>query len=163
MSPSGSSIRVWGPAGWSLIHASAWNYPLSDPTKEEREDFFALMWAVARTLPCRRCREHAKEYLVSHLPSPDSPPLRTRNDLFAFTVRFHNEVNLRTGKPTVEVEEASLYQRSGSSKRGKERKSLSSAQSGSKTFLLLTLLLLSSTYLWTRRRNKGTKRLDAEE
>lgn len=153
MSPNGSSIRVWGPAGWSLIHASAWNYPLSDPTKEEREDFFALMWAVARTLPCRRCREHAKEYLVSHLPSPDSPPLRSRNDLFAFTVRFHNEVNLRTGKPTVEVEEASLYQRLGS-KQGKERKSLSSAQSGSKTFLLLTLLLLSSTYLWTLRRNK---------
>ena len=53
-------------------------------------------------LPCGMCGQHFAE-LIQELPFPDS---RDPMVLFEWSVKAHNEVNARTNKPTLTVEEA---------------------------------------------------------
>ncbi len=60
---------------------------------------WALLHALRAELPCKPCVEHYDAYLR------ERPPVFGAG-WFAWTVAFHNEVNVRIGKPFVPLAKA---------------------------------------------------------
>lgn len=104
-----SAITEWGPAAWKFMHVVSFTYP-NAPTSEDRSNAFEFMHAMARMLPCKRCREEWTAYLKEHLPSPQSHHLQSKASFSRFLVAGHNFVNDRLGKKIYSYAEAqSLY------------------------------------------------------
>jgi len=78
---SNSGRDVWGPAAWRLLHSSAKNLP---------EYTTALLECYTKILPCEQCCRNLEHHLTN-TPVPD--------DMHAFTVDIHNQVNVSLGKP----------------------------------------------------------------
>lgn len=92
------AIGSWGPAGWHFLHTAALAYPEA-PTATDRRFMFVFLKHFARVLPCRTCSEHFVRLVDEGLPSMHCPVLASRDALFEWTVRAHNLVNQRLGKP----------------------------------------------------------------
>lgn len=94
---------LWGASLWRSLHAVAMGYPerpsAADTAAYRR--FYADLHAV---LPCQTCADHYKAY-VSNNPITDRD-IASADALFAWTVRLHNDVNARLGKPVMSLEEA---------------------------------------------------------
>lgn len=87
----------WGPYFWATFHiASLTAGPLVDET--DKATFIMFVEGFARVLPCPKCREHFADVLIAN-------PIDYKN-IFEWSVKVHNEVNLRLGKPIVTVEDA---------------------------------------------------------
>ena len=67
------------------------------PTTRVRENAYDFLHGIAGMLPCDKCKREWSSYLQAHVPSPSSPPLRSR-DKFRFLVEGHNFVNAKLGK-----------------------------------------------------------------
>lgn len=85
---------TWGPCTWSALHYIALAYP-ETPTETCQGDYRTFLNALARVLPCAKCREGLKCHLR------DSPPAESlksgRDAFFRWTVDLHNAVNEKTG------------------------------------------------------------------
>jgi hypothetical protein len=82
----------WGPYFWGVIHLGCLAGSITP-------EFISMYPSV---LPCGACGQHFAEVLME-VPFPDSQdPLI----LFQWSVRAHNMVNARIGKPILTVEEA---------------------------------------------------------
>lgn len=92
--------ELWGPHVWAAIHLIA----LGSPEKFDSASasgYKVFIQNLPYVIPCNTCREHFLEYLTK------SPPAFTgRAEFFEWTVKFHNAVNVRLGKPVVELETA---------------------------------------------------------
>lgn len=92
---------VWGPTFWRTIHAVAIHYPDS-PTPEHADAARAFFYALRYLLPCPGCRVG----IAKMVDAEDfEPALKSQRDLFAWTVKAHNAVNVRTGKRVQTVDE----------------------------------------------------------
>ena len=87
--------NFWGPSIWRTIHSVAYE---SDKLASENT-FSNLIYELSFVLPCETCRNHMQNYLKDH-PIP-------QNNFFIWSVEFHNQVNIRLGKPIMSFEEAS--------------------------------------------------------
>ena len=83
--------ELWGPSGWNFIHYAALGLEQS-----RLPSFRMFLDVLPDMLPCENCRSHARNYLSSH-------QVATASDAFGFTVDFHNAVNSRLGKPTMDA------------------------------------------------------------
>lgn len=83
---------VWGPSGWSAIHAAAWKVQQS---KDERlyDVFRRFVHSMVRVLPCPKCRDNLSSHL-SILPMPAST-----SRVFRWSYLLHLRVNASTHKP----------------------------------------------------------------
>ena len=94
---------AWGPSLWLFIHLVAASYP-ERPTAEQRARYAALLASLPHTLPCEGCRRG----MLALTAEPGAPlrlcarALESRASLFAWTVRLHNAVNRKLGKPVRE-------------------------------------------------------------
>lgn len=79
-----------GPPLWGNLHRWALSADLTQAT--------AWLDGFARTVPCGECARHWLE--ITRRTPPD---LKNADSLFAWTVERHNEVNLRLGKPVLDV------------------------------------------------------------
>ena len=88
----GVTPSVWGPILWGAIHVTC----LTGSATPE------FINAFADALPCPACSQHFKQ-LLAEVPFPDSgdPSI-----LFEWSVKVHNKVNERIGKPIVSVQQA---------------------------------------------------------
>jgi len=96
---------VIGPGYWSQIHLKA----KEATTPEEKQRYVEYMNWLAKVFPCKKCRKHIAEYLQKHPLSKYERVIdREGRDVgyFAWSVRFHNVVNLRLNKPRVTYERA---------------------------------------------------------
>lgn len=91
-------VDLWGPGAWALLHTCSFTYPES-PTTDDRRQFHDFLWAVARVLPCPRCRKHFMSYLQTHAPAPCAAAFDDRKAISRLLVDVHNDVNRRTQKP----------------------------------------------------------------
>lgn len=89
------SPNVWGPFFWNTMHLSALGYP-SQPTYADKRAAKEFFESLTRLIPCAICREHYTAHLKE---MPISASLDTRQDLFRYTVAFHNKVNKMLNKP----------------------------------------------------------------
>lgn len=105
-----TGTSLWGPPMWFTIHFSAYHYPMN-PTFEQQEDMFNYILSLPTIIPCNRCKKHAKEFIEGYKRTNKIfDVVRTRDNLFKFTVDFHNNVNRRLGKREFTYQEAySLY------------------------------------------------------
>ena len=93
---------VWGPALWKSIHIIALAYP-DDPSQEDAMRYKNFFHAFEHVIPCQVCRAHYAENLRSY---PIEPHLKSKHDLFSWTVEVHNLVNEQTRKEKISVAEA---------------------------------------------------------
>ena len=99
-----------GPGYWASFHRlSIVAESINDDSKleERRKTVAQTIIRNIETFPCDDCKNHALNYLSKH-PISDCINSNTKFALFNWTVRFHNEVNLRINKPTISIEEATL-------------------------------------------------------
>lgn len=73
-----------GRSTWYLLHEMVKAPPVPA--------FASFMWSLSELYPCKVCQDHLVEYLHDHPPEM-SPQ---------WMCEFHNEVNLRLGKPEYE-------------------------------------------------------------
>lgn len=99
-----SNTEIFGPVVWKLLHNTAINYPLcpSDYVKNQMKNFILSLTVL---IPCEKCRGHTAKYIEKHRDKLDEI-VSSRDNLFAFFVDFHNQVNKRYNKPIISVNEA---------------------------------------------------------
>ena len=96
--------EVWGSAFWFSLHNGANHYALNaSPCVIERTKGFIR--GLPLMIPCISCKAEASCYVDSRDHELDEI-CRTRSNLFAFYVDFHNFVNQRYGKPEMSLEDA---------------------------------------------------------
>jgi hypothetical protein len=107
-----ASPEIWGPRLWRLLHGLA---DVSD-----RRDIYAL-WNIflkytTVVIPCQKCQKHMAEYWAQHIFLPKGwhayTGIQVREDIRAKLNAFHNNVNVRLGKPVVSLKPVSVWNRS---------------------------------------------------
>ena len=96
--------QVWGPKLWFSFHNGASKYPIS-PSPIARTNMKNFIFGIPVMLPCEKCREHANQFIESNYNNLDNI-VSSRDNLFKFFVDFHNNANIKTGKPEMSYEEA---------------------------------------------------------
>ena len=96
--------EVWGEAFWFMMHVSATAAPEIIPPAAG-EKYWNFIEAIPLLLPCGACAEHARAFIQSQAPYKYNI-IATRFNLCTFFVNFHNQVNARSGKPLMSVEDA---------------------------------------------------------
>jgi len=94
---------IWGESFWNVIHYITMAYP-DNPTEDDKQNVLAFIQSLQNVLPCEKCRNHFKSNLISYPLSNDV--LSSRYNFIKWAVMVHNEVNRRTGKPEMSVENA---------------------------------------------------------
>jgi len=94
--------NLWGPAYWFTFHTITFQYPFH-PTEEQKNSYKLFFEQLQYLLPCKYCREHFK------LNWKEVPiQLENRRALVLWLIKFHNQVNIITGKPIM-TEDQVLY------------------------------------------------------
>jgi hypothetical protein len=92
--------RSWGPAAWSWLHIVAFRYP-TRPTDHDRHRAWDVVRSLRDSLPCDKCRVHFAEMIAAETAQGASAGVFASHDAFSrATVRWHNAVNRRLGRPT---------------------------------------------------------------
>lgn len=87
---------IWGRHIWFTIHYTALGYPIQ-PSEDDKNNAHTFYLTMGKILPCIKCRNNFAEHIEKL--ALDDTVLASRNNLFAWTVALHNEVNRATGKP----------------------------------------------------------------
>lgn len=95
--------KKWGKHFWKTIHYIIFSAPDS-PSIEYKNNLLNFLVALKFLLPCENCRRHYSENLKK-FPITDEI-LSSKEKLIKWSVDLHNEVNLRTGKKIISLEEA---------------------------------------------------------
>lgn len=90
----------WGPYLWGAIHIVCIGAP-SELSEEEKQQYKSFINSLPDVLPCASCGNHFQAVLDD---DPVERSLSGRDSLFAWSVRAHNAVNRRLGKPEWSVE-----------------------------------------------------------
>ena len=97
----------WGQPTWFLFHCLA---EKANPVKYEKH--YLVVWnfikEVCNGLPCPYCKQHASNY-VRGIPLTS---INTKEKLKQTLFTFHNDVNIRTGKSSVDTRILEQYKRS---------------------------------------------------
>ena len=94
-SGNGMITTVWGPPLWFSLHTMSFNYPVN-PTKEQKQQYYAYFTSLQWTLSCKYCRENYKNNLKV-LPL-NKEALKNRENLSRWLYNLHNMVNRNLGK-----------------------------------------------------------------
>jgi hypothetical protein len=88
---------LWGPGFWfSAIHLPALRYPIK-PTAEDKKHFGDYIRSMVYIIPCDGCCKGFKAIL--EMTKFGAKDLKSRDALFAWSVKAHSLVNKKTGKP----------------------------------------------------------------
>lgn len=97
--------NVWGPSAWTFMHLMVLSE--SEPFDKERLVYYNQFYSVlTHLLPCEKCRLHLKENLTKVKPLNT---IKSKDELFMWTVDLHNLVNKITNKRIWNYEEARTY------------------------------------------------------
>ncbi len=102
--PNNITKKRWGNAVWYLIHFLAKSLP-KRISESEAISYKAMIVCLQNLLPCEVCRTHMKEHLREfHIDDY----LKSRDDIFEWTVILHNKVSQSLGKHQITLEEAKM-------------------------------------------------------
>lgn len=83
----------YGASLWKVMHSYTANMPERLSTKDGKM-FKTTLRDLISKYPCDDCKEHGLSYVKEHQPKG-----KTRQDYFNYLCEFHNDVNVRSGKP----------------------------------------------------------------
>lgn len=89
--------KVWGPALWRTIHATAAAY-----RPENRESYRDFIYSLQDIMPCDYCKKHLRQNLLD-LPLENF--LVSNRQLFLWTYLLHDLVNQQLNKRSPPFEE----------------------------------------------------------
>lgn len=95
-SGDGMLTYVWGPPLWHSLHTISFNYPVN-PTKEQKQQYYAFFTSLQWVLPCKYCRDNFKKNLEK-LPL-NTIVLANRYNFSKWLYDMHNLVNTNLNKP----------------------------------------------------------------
>jgi hypothetical protein len=86
--------KSWGTPTWYFFHS------LAEQVKEEefiniKEELFNIFKSICSCLPCNECTQHANDY-IKRIRFNN---IKNKEDFKNVLFMFHNEVNMRKGKP----------------------------------------------------------------
>jgi hypothetical protein len=87
---------MFGAALWLCLHCAALRYP-DKPTAMDKKHFCDFYKSVQYIIPCDGCQIGYQKML--NITKFGAKDLKSRETLFAWTVKIHNMVNQRIGKP----------------------------------------------------------------
>jgi len=90
-----TEMEVKGPHIWRELHTLALQW------SGDKEDLRQIIIRITNSIPCGSCKSHWVD-MITRKP----PIVETAEALFALSVEWHNEVNVRIGKPEMPLEEA---------------------------------------------------------
>lgn len=99
----------WGKSFWNTFHIAALGYP-DIPTTYDKDVYLTFYKTFGKVLPCEKCKKH---FAVNIDKLPVEHALGSKDELFAWTVNFHNIVNQSLGKEVWSVDRARIYFLSG--------------------------------------------------
>jgi len=134
--------RIWGPPLWKSVHYIALGYP-ENPTEIDKQRFKIFFTNLHHVIPCQKCSDHYRKHMSS---IPIEPYLSDSGDLFAWTVKMHNKVNVLNGKKEWSFEKAYNQYSEKSSNILKLAGSMSNIQVGSMWVLMTVVLILATVY-----------------
>ena len=106
--PQQENIKsLWGRPLWFSLHYGALNYPES-PDRSMQEMMIGFIKGLPIMIPCDRCKNPAYEYINKFKQQELLDVTSSSEKLFRFFWKFHNDVNLRSGKPTMTLKDAYL-------------------------------------------------------
>jgi len=95
---------AFGPAFWYTLHNASTKYP-DQPTEAIQMGMQQLIVNLPILIPCTSCKEHFYEIVKkTDLRKATS----SRENLFAFFVNVHNNVNMRLNKKPLSLEAAKV-------------------------------------------------------
>jgi len=97
------NIKCWGTPGWTFIHIVALSYP-DNPTIEDKYNYKNFFTNIQHILPCRICGNHYRNNLNKHELTDNV--LSSSDELFKWSVRMHNEVNILNNKKVIDYDKA---------------------------------------------------------
>jgi hypothetical protein len=83
---------VWGKSQWTYLHCIA----STADSPQAIADFVAYVYAMAKTLPCPKCKRHFAENIQKY---PLENYTTSNQTLFMWTWIMHDAVNYATNKP----------------------------------------------------------------
>jgi hypothetical protein len=95
--------NLWGPAYWFTLHTITFQYPFH-PTENDKLHYKLFFEQLQFLLPCKYCRIHYQQNW-KEIPIQ----LDSRRSLVEWLIKFHNQVNVITGKPIYTLEQV-MYQ-----------------------------------------------------
>lgn len=88
---------------WVIFHKYSTAYP-DKPTLSDKNDAINYYENFFKQIPCEKCRKHYVDNIKKNpLTAKD---LQSKQNLFLWTVRFHNIVNTMLHKRNITVDEA---------------------------------------------------------
>lgn len=97
--------NIWGSNYWFMFHVSALSYP-DHPTENDIMSFYQLYSNFWRFIPCKMCSDNYRKHIKI---IPIEEKIYSRDELFKWTVDFHNIVNDSLNKPTMSLSYAYEY------------------------------------------------------
>jgi len=94
--------KLWGDSFWGTMYYIVLSYP-DNPTEQDKNYVRSLFLDIKNVLPCENCRQHFQQNLVTY-PLDDNV-LANQTSLLTWLVNVNNEVNSRTNKKPVTVQE----------------------------------------------------------
>ena len=99
---------IWARYTWCLFHM------LVEKIKDvyihsEIAKLQEIILMIVSILPCPECREHGKKYLQQEIKHNRFGNLTSKEALKLFLYKFHNVVNIKTGKKTFNVNILNQY------------------------------------------------------
>jgi hypothetical protein len=91
--------NVWGPGAWTFLHSLTLTYP-KRPNYLDKQRYSQFFHNLQFVLPCPTCQKH---YQLNVKENPIQ--LDSRDDLVAWLVNIHNEVNRKNGKRMLSLNE----------------------------------------------------------
>ena len=148
----GISPDIWGPSTWTFLHLIVLSEPETLDTS--RLGYYQTLYTVLQELlPCQKCRNHLKENMGK---LKDLSHIKTKRELFDWTVELHNEVNTITNKRTYDLEEAfQLWNAIANGKRNLHNIPCTTSTWKYTTWFLLIILVLLISYLTFSSRYRG--------
>ncbi len=97
-------LLLWASSVWKLFHTLSANIK-KKYFSEIKDEFIELCIKICESLPCKLCRNHAKEYMSK----VDKELILTKNDLILLFFNFHNVVNVNKKVELYEIDKLKKY------------------------------------------------------
>lgn len=91
-SNSGLITKIWGPPGWTFLHAITFGYPLN-PTDQQKKQYKDYFTNVGYVLPCKFCRDSYQKFIQSPPTELTDECMLNRDNLVKWFIRIHDAVN----------------------------------------------------------------------
>ena len=93
---------VWGPGFWYTLHNRARVYS-DNPSDCVRRQMTLFIESIPIAVPCSVCEQDARGYITKRAQTDGlRDVVKNRTSLVQFFIEFHNYVNHKTGKPSVD-------------------------------------------------------------